>query len=92
MTLFKLWQFDNECFKHTFKHIKDKLGRWSIAVGFFENIFGPKHVMEWSCLLGLANDGLYFFLNLTKSSNIAHSSVPAAQMSDRCWINVQLLH
>ena len=34
---------------------------WEINMaGIFEYILGPEHVMEWSSLLDLANDGLYF--------------------------------
>ena len=39
---------------------EDRLGSLSIPVGIYENIFGPKHVMEWGCILVLAKDGLYF--------------------------------
>ena len=39
---------------------EDRFG-WEINMaGIFEYILGPEHVMEWSSLLDLANDGLYF--------------------------------
>ena len=38
----------------------NKFGCWVVVIGIIEYIFGPKHVMERSRVLDLAEEGLCF--------------------------------
>ena len=42
---------------------EDRFGWENIVAGIFECILRPEHVMEWSSVLDLAKDDLYFVMD-----------------------------